>query len=130
MFKTIKEKIAFKAGMAKQRRLDSSAKSKNKSKSKAVEKPRYLGPTCVNGEYWDTNFKKPYKFTKDEIRELHEAYDFEGKKRSDAEVVNSFVLHMRRKYGTYDEDGKFLGLLSDNSNSAKRKSKSLNKSRK
>lgn len=107
-FGTTKEKKAFCIGLAVGRK-----SSRGKSSSvKRKDKPRYLGPTCVNGKFYDTNFKKPVKFTREQIRDLHMEYDPSGNS-SDAQVVDRFVKHMRTKYGRFSKSGEFLGMLGD-----------------
>lgn len=114
MFKTKKEKKAFQIGMiAKSRQYDKTKKNKKKVNSTyKKEKPVYLGPTYVNGKFYDTNFKEPVELTPKFVKELHEEYDFDGKS-SDREVVNRYVSHMQYKYGSFDKNGKFLGVLGD-----------------
>lgn len=74
--------------------------------------PTYLGRTFVNGKFYDTNWKEPVEITKEQIKAFRGDYDIEGK-CSDAEVVDMFVHHMRRKYGVYDKNGNFLYMLGD-----------------
>lgn len=120
-FKTKSEKKAFsigcRVGARKQKRLccnkpKSKQYSRKKTTARKVEKPTYLGSTYVNGKFYDTNFKKPVEIKKDVVKRLHAEYDFDGK-RTDKEVVDSYVKHMQRKYGHFDKNGKFLGLLGD-----------------
>ena len=74
---------------------------------------RNLGVLYRNGKYYDTNFiDKPVEITKDELRNLHEEYDWDGK-RSDIEVADDYVRHMRSKFGVFDKNGKFLHMLSE-----------------
>lgn len=83
---------------------------RKKKKFTVMSGPRYLGPTCVNGKFYDTNWREPVEITKAQIKELRSEYDIEGK-RTDAEVVSMFVHHMRRKYGVYDANDNFLYML-------------------
>ena len=74
---------------------------------------RNLGVLFYNGKYYDTNFiNKPVEITRNEIKELRREYDVDGKRR-DIEIADMFVRHMRRKYGTFDKNGNFLGMLGD-----------------
>ena len=43
---------------------------------------------------------------------LHKEYDYDGK-RSDLQVAQSYVTHMRRKYGVFNKEGKFLHMLGE-----------------
>ncbi len=87
-------------------------KARKKRKFTVPNGPTYLGRTYVNGKFYDTNWKTPVEITKEQIKDLRSEYDFDGK-RTDAEIVDSFVHHMRRKYGTYDENDNFIGMLGD-----------------
>jgi len=112
---SLKEKKAFKngffAGLNKAKTKGNASVSKT-LKSKQTIKPVFMGESYVNGKFYDTNCKKPILINKSEIRNLHKEYDFDGK-QTDKDVVNSFVKHMRRKFGSFDEKGKFVGMLGD-----------------
>ena len=74
---------------------------------------RNLGVLYHNGKYYDTNFiDKPHEISKSLIKDLHEDYNFDGK-RSDIEVADSYVRHMRRKYGVFNKEGKFLHMIGE-----------------
>lgn len=103
-FKSEKEKKAFRAGVISQCR-------KCVHKTSSVS-PRYLGSTFVNGKFYDTNFKKPVEISKSLIKQLHEQYDVYGNS-TDKEVVDRYVMHMRRKFGVFDRRGNFLYMLGD-----------------
>ncbi len=78
-----------------------------------IYRRRNLGVLYHNGKYYDTNFiDKPHEISKSLIKDLHEEYNFDGK-RSDIEVADSYVRHMRRKYGVFSEEGKFLHMLGE-----------------
>ena len=36
-------------------------------KRRFYQRPRYLGKTKVNGKFYDTNFKKPKRITKEQL---------------------------------------------------------------
>ncbi len=101
-FKSKEAKIAFRAGI-----LSQCKKCANKTSNVS---PRYLGPTYVNGKFYDTNFKQPIEIPKSQIRDLHEQYDPDGNS-TDREVVDRYVMHMRRKFGVFDKNGNFLHML-------------------
>ena len=72
-----------------------------------------LGVLYHNGKYYDTNFiDKPVEITKSELKNLHKEYNYDGK-RSDLQVAQSYVTHMRRKYGVFNKEGKFLHMLGE-----------------
>ena len=75
---------------------------------------RNLGVLYRDGKYYDTNFiDRPVEITKKQIKDLRSEYDWFNQK-SDLQVANDFVHHMRRKYGVFDKKtGKFIGLLSE-----------------
>ena len=108
-------KRGFFAGLFKSKNVK---KSKNKqSKNELLElseryRTRGLGALQYKGKIYDTNFKgKPTLLTKDFLRKIRPDY---GPELSDLEVADRYVKHMRRKYGTFDKDGRFLGLLGKN----------------
>ena len=126
-FKTKAEKKAFKQGLMAglKKKKNSRGISKNKKYNKVPKKSslrelhkkyrdRNLGALEYNGKIYDTNFKDgPHEITKEDIEMLRSEYDIHGK-MSDKEVADSYVRHMRRKYGVEDaKTGKWLGLLSD-----------------
>ena len=104
------EKTAYKSGFFAGR---NSVKQKRTSTKRQTAKPRYLGSTYVNGKFYDTNFKKPVEITRDQISELRSSYQRDGERATDKQIVDRFVNHMRVKYGSFDRDGNFLGLLGD-----------------
>ena len=72
-----------------------------------------LGVLYRDGKYYDTNFiDEPTVLEKSFVKQLHSEYDVDNK-RSDREVADMFVRHMRRKYGVYDKDGNFLHMLGE-----------------
>ena len=73
-----------------------------------------LGVLYRDGKYYDTNFiDKPVEITKSEIAELHKEYSF-GTKRRDIDVADSYVRHMRRKFGVFSkETGEFLHMIGE-----------------
>lgn len=74
---------------------------------------RNLGVLFYDGKYYDTNFKgEPVEITKAEIQNLRKEYDFNNN-LSDMEVADRYVKHMRRKYGVFNSNGKFLGMLGE-----------------
>jgi len=113
-FKTNNEKKAFRFGVFVGRK---SKKNKLKvpTKTTVKVKPQYLGSTFVNGKFYDTNFKKPVEITKDNLKWIRTEYaGNSGVKLTDKQMVNSYVNHMRHKYGVFNADtGKFEGLLGD-----------------
>lgn len=115
-------KRGFFAGLFSAKKKKSSSKY-NKSKSKKhtrtlMEDIKYyrahnLGVLYRDGKYYDTNFiDKPHELEKSFVKELHSEYDVDNK-RSDREVADMFVRHMRRKYGVYDKDDNFLHMLGE-----------------
>ncbi len=85
-----------------------------KSRKSSSSKPRYLGPSYVGGKFYDTNFRKPKRISQSTLRSIREEYGkVDGKRVSDRVAVDSYLSHMRRKFGNW-KDGKFLGLFSDN----------------
>lgn len=67
------------------------------------ETVRQYGSTKVNGEYYDTNLKKPKKFTKEELAWIDANYGHDSKGnriRSKDQSVEAYVNHMRFKYGS------------------------------
>ena len=78
-------------------------------KTRRYAKPRHLGNTYVNGKFYDTNFKKPHRITKDELEYIRKEYPG----RNDKEKVENFVDHMRIKYGIYDINGNFVKMMGE-----------------
>ena len=91
---------------------NSSSSKPVKFGNSATEKPVFLGPTYVNGKFYDTNWKKPAEITRELIKQLREEYDVNGQS-TDAQIVDRYVNHMKRKYGKFDRNGDFIGLLGD-----------------
>lgn len=74
---------------------------------------RNLGALFYDGKYYDTNFKgNPIEITKAEIQDLRKSYDFDNN-LSDMDVADHYVKHMRRKFGVFDSNNKFLGMLGE-----------------
>lgn len=72
-----------------------------------------LGALEYNGKIYDTNFiDGPHLITREVIASLRDEYDSNGK-MSDKEIADSYVRHMRRKYGVTDAAGNWLGLLGE-----------------
>ncbi len=114
-----REKQIFKAGLftglkkKKKRKAGKDYKVNLYTGKKISTKPVFKGPTYVDGKFYDTNFKKPRPLSRELVNNLHKEYDFSGHD-SDKVVVDRYVLHMRKKYGTFDrKSGKFLGLIDD-----------------
>lgn len=111
-------KRGFLAGLLSAKGKKKKKTSANTKKSALLDKikmyrKRNLGVLYYNGKYYDTNFiDKPHEIPKSFIKDLHKEYDFDGK-RSDIEVADSYVRHMRRKYGSFDLEGNFLGMLGE-----------------
>ncbi len=111
-------KNGFFAGLfASRKQKTSRRKSRTKNETLLDKIKRYrksnLGVLYHNGKYYDTNFiDKPHEISKSFVKELHREYDVDGK-RSDVEVADAYVRHMRRKYGTFSKDGEFLGMLGE-----------------
>ena len=80
-----------------------------------VYRKKGLGAISYKGRIYDTNFKgKPVEITKDELKQMRLEYVGAGERNvSDMEVADRFVKHMRRKYGTFDKNDNFIGLLGD-----------------
>ena len=109
----------FLAGLFAFKKKKAPKRKSNAKKESLLEKiKRYrkhnLGVLYHNGRYYDTNFiDKPHEISKNFVKELHSEYDFDGK-RSDIEVADAYVRHMRRKCGTFSrETGEFLGMLGE-----------------
>lgn len=114
-------KRGFFAGLFAKKRIKNRNINKisNKEKSSSLldtikmYRKRNLGVLYHNGKYYDTNFiDKPHEIKKSFIKELHSEYDFDHK-RSDLEVCDSYIRHMRHKYGVFDKDGKFLHMMGE-----------------
>ena len=74
---------------------------------------RNLGVLIYKGKYYDTNFiDKPVEITKSQIQELHKEYNHDGK-RDDIDVADSYVKHMRRKFGIFDREGNFIKMIGE-----------------
>ncbi len=72
-----------------------------------------LGAMKYNGKIYDVNHKgKPSLITKDEINDLRIEYGMGGK-YSDLDVAERYTQHMRSKFGEFDKNGKFLGLIGE-----------------
>ena len=110
----------FFAGLfkGKQKKITKTSKKKVIKRRTLLEDIKYhrdhnLGVLYRNGKYYDTNFiDKPHEIDKDFVKELHSEYDLENK-RSDLEVADMYVRHMRHKYGSFDKNGRFLGMLGE-----------------
>lgn len=93
-------------------------KSKKNKRAELLEysedyRKRNLGALFYDGKYYDTNFKgDPVEITKAELQDLRKSYDFDNN-LSDMEVADRYVKHMRRKYGVFDSNNKFLGMLGE-----------------
>ena len=126
-FKTKAEKNAYKRGLfaglfgknKKSNKSVSKKAAKSKTDSKLLElhkryRERNLGALLYKGKIYDTNFKDgPHEIDRETLKKLHEEYDMSGT-RTDIEVADSYVYHMRRKFGVFDgKTGKWLGLLGD-----------------
>ena len=122
-------KAGFFAGLfsakKKKKNTNSNYKSKKQKKNNPkkhtrtlMEEIKYyrahnLGVLYRDGKYYDTNFiDEPTELEKSFVKKLHSEYDMDNK-RSDHEVADMFVRHMRRKYGVYDKDGNFLHMLGE-----------------
>ena len=132
-FFTKKEKNSFFAGVSvgkKMASVKSNAVGKSSSSAKPAKKEKFskdflaqceehrkknLGAIVYNGKIYDTNFKgKPTEITKNELKEMRREYVSSSERNvPDIEVADRFVKHMRRKYGTFDKKGNFIGLLGD-----------------
>ena len=72
-----------------------------------------LGAMTYNGKIYDVNFKgKPSLITKSQIADMRVEYGM-GSKYSDIDVAERYTQHMRRKFGVFDENDKFLHMLSE-----------------
>lgn len=112
---SISQKISWKKGffMGLNIRKKKKSKIKNSNKRPLKDKPRYLGPSFVNGKFYDTNFKKPVPITKSDLEFIRKEYNSDGR-RTDAQMVDAYLSHMRRKFGFFEPGtGKFLGLMGD-----------------
>lgn len=121
---SLDEKQAWKSGFfvglfSNKKRKSVKVKSKKKTNSISLldeiklHRQKNLGVLYHNGKYYDTNFiDKPTEISKSLVKDLHKEYDFDGK-RSDIEVADSYVRHMRHKYGVFDKDGKFLHMMGE-----------------
>ena len=117
-------KRGFLAGLfSAKKKTKSSSKYNKKSKQKKhtrtlMQDIKYyrdhnLGVLYRDGKYYDTNFiDEPTELDKSFVKKLHSEYDVDNK-RSDREVADMFVRHMRRKYGVFDRDGNFLHMLGE-----------------
>lgn len=88
-YMTQKEKKAFKAGIISEYKKTIASKK---------QKPRYLGPSKVNNKFYDTNFKKPVKLTKADIRKIRKIYDPHGL-LTDEDVIGCYLMDKRSKMG-------------------------------
>ena len=101
----------FKFGYRKAMEQKSGKKSSRSGRSSS--KPRFLGPSKVGNTYYDTNFRKPEKISKNELEAIRREYGTaNGKRRSDVAAVDAYLTHMRRKFGNW-KDGKFIGMPGD-----------------
>lgn len=93
-------------------------KSKKDKRAELLEysedyRKRNLGALFYDGKYYDTNFKgDPIEITKAELQDLHKSYDSDNN-LSDMEVADRYVKHMRRKFGVFDSNDKFLCMTSE-----------------
>lgn len=118
---SVREKQSFKRGFlaglfsSKKKKTIKKKNSGNKGLLDKIKfyRDRNLGVLYHNGKFYDTNFvDRPHELDKKFVKELHSEYDVDGK-RSDIEVADMFVRHMRRKYGSFDSDGNFKGMLGE-----------------
>lgn len=130
-----KEKKAFKRGLflglSRNKTKSASKKTNNVSKNRSkqqellrdikVYRQRNLGALERNGKIYDTNFvDRPVELSKKELREMRSDYFPDNPNASDMDVADSFVRHMRTKFGVFDKDGKFLHMLGDEEHKKKR----------
>ena len=125
-YKTKAEKNAFKRGLfvglfMSQKKTTKKAIKSNKNLSKQNKnqellemseryRSRGLGALLFNGKIYDTNRRgKPVEITKEELAEMRENY---GGGR-DIDVADRYVYHMRRKFGVFDNKGRFLHLIGE-----------------
>lgn len=107
-----------KKNRAKKTRRSYVKSKKNSKKEKLLEfsenyRKGNLGALYFDGKIYDTNFEgNPVEITKADIQELRKEYDQKGQ-LSDMEVANQYVKHMRRKYGVFNRDGRFLHMISE-----------------
>lgn len=140
-FKTKAERTAFRKGLlsglrrSKMRKKKTFKSSSSFPKKQRVEKPRVVkssrtkkmtrdrfislannarrsgdGVMMFRGKLYDVNFKdKPLLINDNELRSIRESYPGD----SDFERANNYALHMRRKFGVFDQNGRFLHMLSE-----------------
>ena len=110
-FKTAAEKKAVRFGVVLgKNQAKKTGKTSVKSKSSKKAGPKFLGPTFVNGKFYDTNFKKPGLIKTSALKGIMEQY---GEGATEKQAVDRYVHHMRRKYGVFDENNRFLQIMGD-----------------
>lgn len=72
-----------------------------------------LGAMKYHGKIYDVNHKgNPSLITQDDIKDLRVEYGM-GREYSDLDVAEKYTQHMRRKFGVFDKNGKFLHLMGE-----------------